>query len=442
MPHFTNRRTFLRAAPAAAIAPYLWTSAHARAADKNDRPNVALIGCGGKARDNARQASNFADIIAYCDVDRSRAERFAEGTKAKIYEDYRKLLERADIDAVVCSTPDHWHTPIYVAALKAGKHVYGEKPLTLTIDEGKVLRRVLAGTDRVFQVGAQQRSAPWFRRAVAIARSGILGGKLAITCDLGAGSKGGPFAPSDPPPALNWDFWLGQAPWTEYLPQRCHGSFRWWREYSGGKLTDWGAHHIDIAQWAVGAENSGPVEIEGSGVFDDRPNCFNTAQTFNCTLTFTGGHSIRVTSGRNNGILIEGEKERIYVNRARLAGNLIGNMTPEMESQVDAEMAKLYDDAKLGFTDDSYPDVTEFSGGLWNKVKVSHMGNFFGCIRDGGTPVSNVESLHRTASSCHLCNIAMLLERPLKWDAEKEDFVGDAEASAMVRREQREGYEI
>jgi len=435
----TTRRDFIKAS-AAAAAPYFWASAAAGAADKNSRPVLAVIGCGGKARDLFKLAREFGDFAACCDADLNRAESMAGG-KADVYQDYRKLLDRKDVDAVIVATPDHWHTAINVAALRSGKHVYGEKPLTLTIDEGKIVRKVVHETGRVMQVGAQQRSAPWFRQAVALVRSGVLGSPVTATCYIGAGLSGGPFAPSDPPPGLDWDLWLGQAPMVPYIRERCHGTFRWWLEYSGGKITDWGAHHIDIAQWAVGGENSGPVEIEGRGVFDRRPNCFNTAQTFDCTMRFAGGNAIVVKDGPGNGILFEGAKEHIYVNRGKIAGNLVENMTPNLRDKVQAEMAKLYD-GPLGVPDEEYPEGTEFGGPLWTRVKQSHMGNFFRSIREGATPISNVDSLHRTASSCHLVNIAMLLERKLRWDPDKEDFVGDEEASAMVRRRQRKGYEI
>lgn len=329
-----SRRQFLQTAAAAAplaATPYFWTSACAQNVDKNSRPVLAMIGCGSKGRDDAGQAAVHGDFAAVCDVDREHADKFAanpalngnSARKIAVYEDYRKLLERRDIDAVIAAPPDHWHTPIYVAALRAGKHVYGEKPMTLTIDEGKILRRVVHQSGRVFQVGNQQRSCQWFREAIAIAQSGLLGTKLTAYCDLGPGSRGGPFTPGDPPAELNWDFWLGQAPLVPYIRQRCHGTFRWWFEYSGGKLTDWGAHHIDIAQWAIGATNTGPVEVEGTGTFDSRPNCYNTAQTFQCTLNFANGNKIVVRDGKDNGIMLEGEREHIYVNRGRLSGNLV-----------------------------------------------------------------------------------------------------------------------
>ena len=436
-----TRRNFLKtAAVGGCITPYFWSSAYAKPEDKNSRPVLGLVGCGGKGRDLRTSAEHFGDFAAFSDVDRSRAEKFAAG-RGDVYDDYRKMLDRKDIDAVVAATPDHWHTAVNVDALRAGKHVYGEKPLTLTIGEGKTLLKVLMETGGVLQVGAQQRSSVWFRQAVAIARSGILGKTITATCFIGPGSAGGPFEETDPPEGLDWDFWLGQAPMVPYVKQRCHGSFRWWLEYSGGKITDWGAHHIDIAQWGIGAENTGPVEVQGQGVFDDRKNCYNTAQTFNCTLTFAGGNKIVVKEGPGNGVLFEGEKERIYVNRGQLSGNLVENKAADIKRAVDAEVAKLYS-GRLGIADTGGPIRNSFSGPTWSDVKISHMGNFFNCTQDGNEPISNARSLHRTASSCHLCNIAMKLGRKLRWDPDKEDFIGDDEASSMVNRTQRSPYKI
>ena len=228
-------------------------------------------------------------------------------------------------------TPDHWHTKIVIDAVKAGKDVYCEKPLTLTIDEGKLLCRPVRDSKRIVQVGTQQRSSAQFLMAVAVAQSGRLGKVLQATCFIGAGPTGGPFPTTDPPPQLNWNQWLGQCPQVPYTPQRCHGAFRWWLEYSGGKLTDWGAHHLDIAQWALGYDKSGPVEVDGNGQFPmipnefdpvaffageaKLPNGFNTATQFEVTLRYANGSSMVVKHGPGNGILIEGEKGRMYVNR-------------------------------------------------------------------------------------------------------------------------------
>jgi len=381
------------------------------------------------------------ELLNCCDVDRRHAERFAAryGGRCQVYKDFRELLERKDIDVVTVGTPDHWHTAISIAAMKAGKDVYCEKPLTLTIEEGKLLCKATKATGRVFQIGTQQRSeyGSMFLKAVALARSGRLGKKLTATCSIGGGPSGGPFPTSDPPTHLDWDFWLGQTPLVPYCPQRCHGNFRWWFEYSGGKMTDWGAHHVDIGQWALGYENSGPVEIEGKGTFPqdpiliaqillgeeprpEIPNGYNTANSFEINLKFDDDKKMVVRHGPGNGILIEGEKGRIFVNRRKLEGKPIERLSQADKDWLDQEVVKLYKGKKPG----------------------SHMGNFFECVKDRSEPVSDVFTHHRVLSSCHLCNIAIVLQRKLRWDPEKEDFIGDDEASQMVGREQCQPYTI
>ncbi len=441
----TTRRQFLKttvasAAGAAAAGPIIWTGRAAAVKNKNNRPRLAIIGCGGKGRDLVHLASQFGDFVACCDVDQSRAEAFSAG-KMDTYGDYRKLLERNDLDAVINATPDHWHTGINIAALRAGLGVYGEKPLTLTIGEGIILRRVLKETDGIFQVGAQQRSGPWFRRAIAIARSGRLGKKVTATCTLGTGKAGGPFMPSDPPEGLNWDFWLGQAPKTPYITQRCHKVFRWWFEYSGGEVTDWGAHHVDIAQWGIGAEDTGPVEINAKGLLDTRKDCYNTAQTFDCTLKFANGNTIVIRDGKSNGIEFKGDNGKIFVSRTAITGDFIENTPRNLQDRITAETARLYT-GPLGIADDQFPLATSFGGDLWGKVKTSHMANFFNCLDQHRQPISNVPSVHRTISTCHLCNLAIRLNRKLRWDPKKEDFIADEQASGMINRKQRRKYRL
>ena len=304
-----NRRDFLRvAATSPALLPFFSPFGRTLADEtraKNDRPRLGLIGAGGQGSGDARGASHHGDFLAVCDVDRRHAEkakndqRIGKG-KADIYEDYRKLLDRKDIDAVIIGTPDHWHTKICIDAMRAGKDIYCEKPLTLTIDEGKKLGQVAKETKRVVQVGTQQRSDHnrVFLLAVAMVRAGRIGKIKKVTAAIGGGPTGGPFPATNPPAELNWDMWLGQAPKVAYREHRCHADFRWWYEYSGGKLTDWGAHHVDIGQWAIGMEDSGPNTIEvvkgvlpvefkgGYPAVDDR---YNTATEFLVRATFANG---------------------------------------------------------------------------------------------------------------------------------------------------------
>jgi len=438
-----TRRRFLQDSAALAAAgaaiPYVWTSTVRAAPSKNDTLNVAAIGVGGRGSGIGHDAGRRGNMVACCDVDRKHAQRFADkyDGKCKVYADYRKLLDTEKVDVVTIGTPDHWHVPVALYALRSGRDVYCEKPLTLTIDEGKLLSKAVRETGRVFQVGTQQRSDPGrFLTAIALARSGRLGKTLTATCSIGGGPTGGPFPNSQPPAELDWDQWLGQAPKVDYCPQRCHGSFRWWLEYSGGKLTDWGAHHVDIAQWGLGFEHSGPIEIEGQGDLPNipeksdpvaffagklkLPNGYNTATRFKITLGFAGGAKIIVQHGPDNGIWFKGERGEIFVNRRHITGKPVEELTKADKERLENEIAKLYKGMPLS----------------------GHMGNFFDCVRRRKEPVSDVWSHHRALTSCHLCNIAMLLRRKLRWDPKQEAFLDDEQANALVSRPQRKGYEI
>ena len=432
--HFLKRSAGIAAA--GSFAPYWLTAPSARAqqtVSRSDRLVAGCIGNGGMGRGDARNVSRYADIVALCDVDRSHAESFKADEKlgcpkAEIYEDYRELLDRKEIDVVTISTTDHWHTRIAVDAMKAGKDVYCQKPLTLTIDEGKILCRVLKETGRVFQVGTQQRSSTkLFLTAVAMVHAGRIGKVRRVTCAIGGAKSGGPFQKTDPPPGLNWDLWLGQAPKVDYIKERCHGTFRWWYEYSGGKLTDWGAHHVDIAQWAIGMDHTGPRTVEPVSVTHPVPltggyptvdDCFNTATEFMIRCMFPGDVELLIRHDTDNGILFEGEKGRFFVNRGKLTG------TPAEE-----------------LADEPIPeeDLVRLRKG---KQADSHMGNFIQCVEDRSMPLSDVFSHHRALTTCHLANIAIRLGRTLRWDAQTEQIVGDDEANAWQKRRQRQGYEI
>ena len=328
--------------------------------------------------------------------------------------------------------------------MKAGKDVYCEKPLTLTIDEGNLISKVARETGRVVQVGTQQRSEydRMFLKAVAIARSGRLGKKLTAISSVGTPdfetnkSAGGPFENASPPEDLDWDFWLGQTPKVPYCPERCNYNFRWWLEYSGGQVTDWGVHHSDIAIWALGGDESGIVQAEGKGDFPllasgdlDRvaflngraklPNGYNVARTFDCQLTLSNGNTIQLVSGQNE-LIISGENGRIRVNRGGLSGKPVEELTAKEQKWLDEEIIELCKGKQPG----------------------NHMGNFFECVRDRTLPISDVFSHVNSVNACHMANIAMILGRKLTWDPGKGAFTGDEEANRCLKREQREGFEI
>ena len=455
----SSRRSFLKntslAGLATAASPYWFapTSMAAPFRSANDRPILGCIGTGDRWNGVGPNAMKFSDCAAVCDVDAGHAEK----GKAKalelnskkgaeravdVFEDYRKVLDRSDIDVVTIVTPDHWHTKIAIEAMRAGKDVYCEKPLTLTIEEGKLIRKVLDDTGRVFQVGTQQRSEMGLRflHAVAMVREGRIGELKEVTVAIGGAPSSGTIPVADVPTGLNWDMWLGQAPLVDYRfkaggrhgNSRCHYEFRWWYEYSGGKMTDWGAHHVDIAAWAFDLENTGPVKVEPvmavhpvplkNGVPTDDSQ-YNTANKFHVTATFENGAVLHIRDraddlGFDNGLMLEGSSGRIFVNRGKLTGAAVDALKDNPLKE--ETLTKLYKGKQPG----------------------DHMKNFFECIGDRTQPISDVYSHHRAMTVCHLANIAIRLDRPLKWDPETEQIVGDADAAMWQAREQRKGYEI
>ncbi len=452
----TTRRDFLKqsaAAGALVSAPLIWTQDAAFGKNLNSKPTVAAIGVGGsRGRYNqggsiARKAAKLGKMIAVCDVDDRHTAEFNEamGGSLKTYRDYRKLFDNEKPDVVTIGTPDHWHVPIAIAALRSGCDVYCEKPLTLTIQEGIDLRNVLEQTGRVFQVGTQQRSENELRflKAIALVQSGRLGKNVNAYVAIGGAPGEGPFKSSAAPDDLDWDMWVGPAPQAGYSEER-RRMFRWWFEYSGGKMTDWGAHHVDIAQWALGYDHGGPVKVSAKGKFPPivpdnfnwqaflngdakLPDGYNTATQFNIDLTFDNGSVLSVNDvyrredeniRLDNGILFEGEKGRIVVNRGKLEGKPIEELTTAEQEDLTAQAIKLYKGKQPGH----------------------HMRNFFECLEDRQQPISDVVTHHRTMTSCHLCNIALMLGRDLKWDPAKEQFVGDDQASALTSRRSRNTY--
>ena len=451
-----TRRDFLKTTAAAGVAvsvPYIWTVGATRGQDANGKRTVAAIGVGGsRGRYNrggsvANQAAKFGQMIAVCDVDSHHTSEFSAKYDGKLteYVDYRELLDKEKPDVVTIGTPDHWHVPIAIAALRAGCDVYCEKPLTLTIDEGKQISKVVKETGKVFQVGTQQRSENErrFLDAIAMVQGGYLGDNVNAYVAIGGAPGNGPFEPKDVPEGLNWDFWVGPANDAPYMEER-RKQFRWFLEYSGGKMTDWGAHHIDIAQWALGCDKTGPTHVSGNGQFGDvvpkkfdfnaffsgeakLPHGFNAATEFDIDLGFANGSTMKVTNhyksedGKTdfgNGILFAGDKGRIFVNRGKLTGAPVEALTEADRKNIDDAVAKLYN----------------------GKPMKGHMANFFDCLDDRTDPVSDVYSHHRTMTSCHLCNITLMLGRDLRWDPAKEDFVDDEEASALMSRPSRSQY--
>lgn len=436
---YVSRRSFLKSCSLAAAATglpawFLERELAAAPAPKelgpNDRPGVALVGCGGMGKGDAGNASRFGNIVAVCDVDASHVEQAAkqftkEGKVPAKYSDFRKVMERDDVHAVINGTPDHWHTLINLAATLAGKDVYGEKPLTLTIDEGKHLIAAVRKEKTVLQTGTQQRSDARFRLAVELVRNGRIGKLKEVTVWLPAGLRDGPFQAAPVPAGLDWDYWLGQAPKVDYMPQRCHTYFRYWYDYSGGTMTDWGAHHLDIASWAIGLP--APRQIEARALSEPVAGGYTTFAEYEVKYLYANGVGVHVRTttdddiygekvkpdGQRNGIRFVGSGGSIWVNRSQITAS-----DPELlRTPLPAGAARL-------------------------PVSNDHMGNFFDCVRSRKPPICDVETGHRSATICHLGAIALRTGRRLWWDSEEEEFVGPhaSEANHYVMRHMRSPY--
>lgn len=440
------RRGFLKASAgtlaAASALPTMLTGKAALAANNkktettgasappSERITVGLIGCGdlGRRLHLSGKILKHPNLqcVAVCDVDQhhvidaARRVRNVTNKQPSMYHDFRKLLERKDLDAVFVVTPDHWHALCSVAAMEAGKDVYCEKPLTLTIDEGRKMVAAARRYGTVFQTGSMQRSDLRFRQSVELVRNGKIGKIKTVQTYIGT-VPDADWEPYQTPPAnLDWNFWLGPAPWADYFPGRCHYQFRWFSEYSGGKMTDWGAHHNDQVQWALGMDQSGPVFVEGTGTpFAKGP--YNVMRAFEVHYRYANGIDLFCMSKPknkthdNNGILYEGSDGWIFVNRKKIEAS-----DPEiLKWQPSPDEKKVID---TGPSEDNWEN---------------HYGNWIECIKTRERPVCDVEVGHRSATVCHLGNIAMALGRPLKWDPAAEQFVGDDEANNLVGRPMR-----
>ncbi len=434
-----TRRNFSGASLLAAgsIPYFAWSKSAFANNAANDRPRIGCIGVGSMGSGDARAHATFGDILAVCDVDSDHADRAKNDEKigkgkADAYADYRKILDRDDIDVVSVVTPDHWHVKIAVEALEAGKHVFCQKPLTLTLEENQLIRNACRKhSDRIFLVGTQQRSTKnLFLRAVNMVQKGLLGDIKSCTVGIDGGDVGGPFKKEKPPANLDWEKWQGQVKEVDYIKERCHYQFRWWYEYSGGKFTDWGAHHVDIASWATGQDKdgSGPIEIDGSDAKHPVPfqhgmptkdDSYNTSHDFSVKCKYSDGMVMDITSRGDNGILFEGTKGRIFVSRGKITGKPI---------------EENWDEGK--FTDEDL--VNLYKG----KQFEGHKDNFYRCIREGGLPVSDVFTHVQAMATCHLAAIAARLNRTIKWDAKAEKILGDDEAATFFARPRREGYDI
>jgi len=431
-----TRRQFLRLGAAASAVAGLprWfiEECHGQAAGPSASPNeslgIGLVGCGGMGTGDAKMAVALGcRLVAISDLDETRLARVKTVfPDARAHKDFRKLVTQPDVDAVICGTVDHWHTLVSMAAVRAGKDVYCEKPLTLTIDEGKRLVKAVRASGKILQTGTQQRSNPQFRLACELVRNERIGKLKEIHVWVPAGLRDGPFAAKPVPSGLDWDFWQGQTPDVPYVEERCHLKFRYWWEYSGGTLTDWGAHHNDIALWAVGPEPCGPVEVEGKRLIEMIPGGFTAFSEYEVQYTYANGvrHICRTTKasgwngavldpkGQLHGIRFEGTDGWIWVTRGLIQASDPALLTTPLP----AGAVRLY-------------------------ASDHHMDNFLSCVKQRKAPICDAETGHRSASMCHLGAISMRLGRKLRWDPAAEIFKGDDEANGMLARPMRKPWD-
>jgi predicted dehydrogenase len=437
-----SRRVFLRRtaaiACAAAAAPSIVPSSVLGVGGEiapSNRITFGFIGTGdhGLNRNiNGLIRYNDAQLLAVCDVDSFRRERaktfiedrYAAARKQGSYEgcaasnDFREIIARSDIDAVMISTPDHWHVIPAIMAVQSGKDVICEKPLSLTVVEGRVLSEACKKHNSIFQTASENRSQEvrHYHRMVELVRNGRIGQLKSIRVELPTGYsvKAGSTEVGPPPDGFDYDLWLGQAPWAPYSEARCHWNFRWNMAYSGGMLTDWGAHLIDIAQWANDTEQSGPVDVEGKGEWPPKTDLFNAAKKWDLWYTYANGVRLNVVSHRP-GIVFEGTEGKIW--------------NEGWASAPKAEPGSI-------LTSELKPDELDLY------TAPNEHRNFLDCVKSRQPCYAPAEIGHRTISIAHIGNIAMLLERKLKWDPSKEQFDGDDEANKMLDYPRRDPWQL
>jgi len=429
-----TRREFLKCSAAAAtIVPACVLGAEA----PSNRILVGFIGVGRMGLGDMKEVLGFkqARIIAVCDVDSKRVKhakglvethysrQSTNGTYqgCATYKDFRNLLAREDIDAVLMATPDHWHALPAIAAAKAGKDIFLQKPLTLTIKEGRVLSDTVRRYGRVFQVGSQQRSDSRFRFACELVRNGRIGKLQTVKVGFGVDPSTGPQPPMPVPEQLDYDMWLGPAPWAAYTEKRVHpqdgyGRPGWLRiaDYGAGMITGWGSHHNDIAQWGMGTELSGPVEIEGQTRYP-KDGLWDVHGAFR--IEYTYANDVKVICADNNknkqGILFEGTQGWVYVKR----GEIDAQPKSLLTSTIGPNEIHLYQSN-------------------------NHKANFLECIKSRAETAAPVEVGHRSCTVCLLGEIAMRLGQKLKWDPETEQFNNSDEANRMLSRAMRSPWQL
>jgi len=387
----------------------------------NERITVGAIGVGGRATLLLQQLPETAQIVALSDCNLPRAEAFKAKAKGDwpVYQDYRKLLERKDIDAVIVATGDFQRVVPCIHACQAGKDIYAEKPLTLYIQEGRALVDAVRKHNRIFQVGTQQRSMAMNRVACELVRSGRLGKVIEVRAINYSGPEASPAqtpAGMPVPAGLDWNVWLNQAAERPFHPDWM-GWMRW-RDFSGGEMTNWGAHGIDQIQWALGTDDTGPVDLKP----------LSTGPNGQVSMRYANGVPVNfvIEPGRGpmGGAIFVCEKGKLEINRNKFSSN-----PPEIAAELNKQVDVAEEERK-------WSDELALWQARW------HMQNWLECIQSRSLPVADVEIGHRSVSICHLANITRAAGRPLKWDPKRERFVGDDAANELLDRPRRQGFEL
>ena len=447
-----SRRKFIKNAAILSIAPYIVPSSVFGKNAPSNRINVGAIGTGRISRIHDMPGvwrHDFAQVIAVCDLDANRAQDAKKlvneyYTKkngspfdgVKVYTDHRELLNNKDIDAVLISTPDHTHAMIGVAAAKAGKHIYMQKPASLTIAEGRKISNVIQKSNVKFQIGSQQRSSEQFRYGAELVRNGRIGQLKKVYVGLPGDPPGGNKKEMPVPANFNYDMWLASTPEVYYTEDRVHpqsgyGRPGWLRceQFGAGMITGWGAHHIDSAHLGMGMERSGPVEIWGKAEFP-KEGLWDVHGIFTTHALYSNGVEMIVSNELPNGVKFEGSDGWVFVSRGDYQVTSSDPGAKGVQAKkIDASDPKILTSV-IGANEFHLP------------VSTNHHGNWLESIRDNKDPIAPVEEAHRSCSACLLHHIAMKLNRKVYWDPVKEQFKNDAEANKMVSRPQRKAYAI
>jgi predicted dehydrogenase len=453
-----NRRQFLkRASTGAAVftggPSLLRSSVLGRAGHiaPNDKILIGCIGAGPQGADDLRYflRNDNARVVAVCDVKEDRIARVKksvdgnyQSTDCATYRDFRELLSRRDIDAVLIATPDHWHVPIALQAVRAGKDLYVEKPLGLSVEQDLILQKEISNSKRVFQFGTQQRSSRNFRHACELVRNGRIGELRTIKVWSPASSPGGPDTPLPVPPGIDYEMWLGPAPYTPYTEYKCSdlsSKKTWWytSDYALGFIAGWGIHPMDIALWGAGGKVKGPVEIEGSGVFPAEGAC-NTATDWDIEIRFAGGLKIEFSGIENvlNNTSPEGQKAVDRWSKLYSAATSHGTVFEGSEGWVHVN--------RQGIAAKPSSLLTSGIGSDEDHLTVSedHGGNFLECIRSRGRTVSDIDESVASDLIIHLSEIAIRLKHKVHFDLERNGFVDDPQADKMLTRALRSPWSL